>query len=339
MRARASRRPQGRSNKSGSSLLASSSRVSSTPRVLRSSQNRARMFTTTKMIMRKFFFLFVLLLPYACAQKEGPKGPLTNDFVTGGPEGKAHEIPIGPPVLDRGKLRIVEFVALGELVPCCADPLLQLRFALWVFALDWLIANGYESENFERSDIGPNGSFGGRKEPNEQINKQPVIFIHGNGDAALHTQAPMATGFSRSIQYFLEQNYSNAELYSTTWGDTWGSGNVLDSYNTMHTCSYLMTIRKFVEAVIAYTGTSKVDIIAHSVGVPLARKALKGGNLIATDGNCSLGEPLSAKVDTFLGIAGPNYGLCVCQLAQTVPAWCNALDGLYPGYTCDDHEI
>ncbi|TKR76542.1 hypothetical protein L596_017665 [Steinernema carpocapsae] len=285
MRARASRRPQGRSNKSGSSLLASSSRVSSTPRVLRSSQNRARMFTTTKMIMRKFFFLFVLLLPYACAQKEGPKGPLTNDFV------------------------------------------------------DWLIANGYESENFERSDIGPNGSFGGRKEPNEQINKQPVIFIHGNGDAALHTQAPMATGFSRSIQYFLEQNYSNAELYSTTWGDTWGSGNVLDSYNTMHTCSYLMTIRKFVEAVIAYTGTSKVDIIAHSVGVPLARKALKGGNLIATDGNCSLGEPLSAKVDTFLGIAGPNYGLCVCQLAQTVPAWCNALDGLYPGYTCDDHEI
>ncbi|TKR76543.1 hypothetical protein L596_017665 [Steinernema carpocapsae] len=81
MRARASRRPQGRSNKSGSSLLASSSRVSSTPRVLRSSQNRARMFTTTKMIMRKFFFLFVLLLPYACAQKEGPKGPLTNDFV------------------------------------------------------------------------------------------------------------------------------------------------------------------------------------------------------------------------------------------------------------------
>ncbi|KAK6010714.1 hypothetical protein OSTOST_24233, partial [Ostertagia ostertagi] len=61
----------------------------------------------------------------------------------------------------------------------------------------------------------------------------------------------------------------------------------------------------FIEAVIQYTGAKKVDVIAHSVGVVLARKALKGG-------------------------------LCVCQLAQTVPAWCNALDGLYPGYTCQD---
>lgn len=91
-----------------------------------------------------------------------------------------------------------------------------------------------------------------------------------------------------------------------------------------------------MEAVIGYTGAKKVDIIAHSVGVPLMRKVVKGGTLIGTDGNCTLGPPLGAKVDTFLGIAGPNFGLCVCQLAQTVPAWCNALDGLYPGYTCQD---
>lgn len=63
---------------------------------------------------------------------------------------------------------------------------------------------------------------------------------------------------------------------------------------------------------------------------------LKGGDIVATDGNCSLGPPLGRFVDTFLGISGPNFGLCVCQLAQTVPAWCNALDGLYPGYSCDD---
>uniref|UniRef100_A0AC35GX28 Lipase n=1 Tax=Panagrolaimus sp. PS1159 TaxID=55785 RepID=A0AC35GX28_9BILA len=165
---------------------------------------------------------------------------------------------------------------------------------------------------------------------------EPVIFIHGTGDAALHVQSPTATGWSRSIQYFLEQNYTNAELYATTWGDTWGSGNVLDSYNTIHTCSFVLSIRRFIKSVIDYTGAPKVDIIAHSVGVPLARKAIKGGDLIATDGNCTIGPPLSANIDTFLGIAGPNYGLCTCQLAQTVPAWCNALDGLYPGYTCED---
>uniref|UniRef100_A0A183G7L4 Lipase n=1 Tax=Heligmosomoides polygyrus TaxID=6339 RepID=A0A183G7L4_HELPZ len=198
--------------------------------------------------------------------------------------------------------------------------------------VDWLIANGYETDNFDRPDVGPNGSFGGKK----RIRNEPVIFIHGNGDAALHAQAPLATGWSRSIQYFMEQNYTEGELYATTWGDAWGSGSILDSYSTMHTCSNLLFLRRFIEAVIAYTGAKKIDVIAHSVGVVLARKALKGGALIGTDGNCTLGPPLTARIDTFVGIAGPNYGLCVCQLAQTVPAWCNALDGLYPGYTCQD---
>nr|CDJ86137.1 Lipase domain containing protein [Haemonchus contortus] len=205
--------------------------------------------------------------------------------------------------------------------------------------VDWLIANGYESDNFDRPDIGPNGSFGGKKRAIERIRNEPVIFIHGNGDAALHTQAPLATGWSRSIQYFLEQNYTEGELYATTWGDAWGTGSVLDTYSTMHTCSNLLFLRRFIEAVIQYTGARKVDVIAHSVGVVLARKALKGGSLIGTDGNCTLGPPLTSKIDTFVGIAGPNYGLCVCQLAQTVPAWCNALDGLYPGYTCQDQLL
>jgi triacylglycerol lipase len=204
---------------------------------------------------------------------------------------------------------------------------------------NWLISNGYERDAFDRSDVGPSGSFGGRLRTTDKIHNEPVIFIHGTGDAALHVQSPTATGWSRSIQYFLEQNYTNAELYATTWGDTWGSGNVLDSYNTIHTCSFVLSIRRFIKSVIDYTGAPKVDIIAHSVGVPLARKAIKGGDLIATDGNCTIGPPLSANIDTFLGIAGPNYGLCTCQLAQTVPAWCNALDGLYPGYTCEDQLL
>uniref|UniRef100_A0A915BZR3 Lipase n=1 Tax=Parascaris univalens TaxID=6257 RepID=A0A915BZR3_PARUN len=87
--------------------------------------------------------------------------------------------------------------------------------------LDWLVANGYESENFDRPDVGPNGSFGGRTRRNEPITHEPVIFVHGNADAALYTQTPIATGWSRSIQYFLEQNYTSAELYATTWGDAW----------------------------------------------------------------------------------------------------------------------
>uniref|UniRef100_A0A914WKW7 Triacylglycerol lipase n=1 Tax=Plectus sambesii TaxID=2011161 RepID=A0A914WKW7_9BILA len=206
--------------------------------------------------------------------------------------------------------------------------------------LDWLNDNGFKSQNFARSDVGPNGSYGGKKSDTDEIVHQPIIFIHGNGDAALHTQAPLATGWSRSVEYFLEQNYTSAELYTTTWGNAWAEGgHVLDTYNTMHTCSHLMYIRRFIDAVLLYTGAEKIDVISHSLGVPLTRKALKGGTLVATDGNCTLGPALSDKVDSFLGISGPNYGLCACQLAQTVPAWCNALDGLYPGYTCGDQLL
>lgn len=78
------------------------------------------------------------------------------------------------------------------------------------------------------------------------MEKEPVIFIHGSGDTALFTQQPLATGFSRSIQYFLEQNYTEAELYATTWGDTWGSGSMLDTYSTIHTCGNLIYLRRFV---------------------------------------------------------------------------------------------
>ncbi|MCP9258188.1 Fasting Induced Lipase [Dirofilaria immitis] len=167
---------------------------------------------------------------------------------------------------------------------------------------NWLVANGYETSNFDRPDIGPSGSFGGKRQEIKnylQILREPVIFVHGNADAALYIQPPLATGWSRSIQYFLEQNYTSAELYATTWGDTWSGGSILTTYSTMHTCSNLIYLRKFLTAVLDYTGAPKVDIIAHSLAVPLMRKVLKGGSLIATDGNCVLGKPLGHRVDTF----------------------------------------
>lgn len=104
-----------------------------------------------------------------------------------------------------------------------------------------------------------------------QITREPVIFVHGNADAALYIQPPLATGWSRSIQYFLEQNYTSAELYATTWGDTWAGGSILTTYSTMHTCANLIYLRKFLIAVLDYTGASKVDVIAHSLAVPLMR--------------------------------------------------------------------
>jgi triacylglycerol lipase len=37
-------------------------------------------------------------------------------------------------------------------------------------------------------------------------------------------------------------------------------------------------IRAFIQAVLAYTGAPKINIISHSMGVAIARKAIKGGS-------------------------------------------------------------
>ena len=55
-----------------------------------------------------------------------------------------------------------------------------------------------------------------------------------------------------------------------------------------------MVVRKFIEAVIAYTSAAKVSIIAHSMGVTLARRAIKGGKYDDGAESYDIGTPLIA---------------------------------------------
>jgi len=87
-------------------------------------------------------------------------------------------------------------------------------------------------------------------------------------------------------------------------------------------------LRAFVEAVLAYTGAEKVDLISHSMGVTLGRRIVKGG-FIESD-NFDVGVSLADKVDTFLGIAGANYGLVSCQYSSFYDT-CSKVNGFYPG--------
>jgi len=58
----------------------------------------------------------------------------------------------------------------------------------------------------------------------------------------------------------------------------WGFNDIPYQFNLVHSTEYLLYIRKFIEAVIDYTGAEKVDIIAHSMGVTLTRAVIKGGD-------------------------------------------------------------
>src|SRR5438105_8627376 len=78
--------------------------------------------------------------------------------------------------------------------------------------------------------------------------------------------------------------------------------------------------RKFIEAVLAYTGAEKIHVISHSAGVPLARKAIAGGWAADEYGKrYFVGEPLDARVDTFLGIYGVNRGVPWGSLLAWMP--------------------
>lgn len=192
----------------------------------------------------------------------------------------------------------------------------------------WLSANGYSSYSFQRSDV-PGGSYGGRAFAGQAVVNHPVIFIHGNSDSALGYASPY-TGFRSSIEYFKSQGYTSAELYATTWGPANGAF----ASQQYHSKANETRLRAFIQAVKAYTGATKVDIVAHSMGVTLARKAIKGGagNDAADGGSYNLGSALTTSVDTFVGISGANRGLTSCYFSGPTTPGCGSTNGFYPGY-------
>ncbi len=189
----------------------------------------------------------------------------------------------------------------------------------------WLNSNGYSSYNFNSGG----NSFGGKLNSSDTVVNQPVIFIHGNSDGANGTGTGF-TGWNDSKSYFTSQGYKSSELYATTWGDA----NPIYSAYQYHSLPNLQKIRAFIQAVKAYAGASKVDVITHSMGVTLTRKAILGGsgNDALNGGNYNLGSSLTSSVDTFVGIAGANRGLVSCYQTGGSTPTCANTNGLYPGY-------
>jgi triacylglycerol lipase len=217
------------------------------------------------------------------------------------------------------------FVSVAAQAQLEADP----AYGLSTDFRNWLTANGYGSYGFARTDV-PGGSYGGRSVAGQAVVNQPVIFIHGNSDSALGTGSSLATGWRSSIEYFKAQGYTSAELYATTWGPA----NAAFASQQYHSKDHLTRLRAFVNAVKAYTGAAKVDIVTHSMGVTLMRKVIKGGsgNDSLAGGAYNLGASLTSSVDTLVGIAGANRGLTNCYLSGPTTPTCGSTNGLYPGY-------
>lgn len=128
-----------------------------------------------------------------------------------------------------------------------------------------------------------------------------------------------------------------------------------------HDCPTLTRLRRFVEAVLAYTKATQIAIVSHSMGVTLGRKIVQGGAVTGGNGtrlfnsflgNCDLGASLIKKVDTFVGLSGANYGMCNCEGGDAfISATCNQQvkgvsntvtlfqNGFWPGDTCGLNDL
>jgi pimeloyl-ACP methyl ester carboxylesterase len=161
-----------------------------------------------------------------------------------------------------------------------------------------------------------------------RLRHTPVIFVHGN-------QADAQNWLDVMEQFQNNAHYTMQEMYALSYN---GLGNYYAGTPTRTPPSsldqaYLQQnptalangghgaadddevpdLCRFVEAVQWYTGSRKVDLVGHSLGVTIIRKFMFDYPSLAKD------------VVAVVGIAGANHGTTVCRGLETSYYGCNEI--------------
>ncbi|MHB1787231.1 MAG: alpha/beta hydrolase family protein, partial [Acidimicrobiales bacterium] len=176
----------------------------------------------------------------------------------------------------------------------------------------------------------PVGGFGGLG-TGAALKHTPVIFVHGNQVDAQNwldvmLQFQNIAGYTMQDMYAL--SYDGLENYYAGAPDMVPPTSLDLAYirqnpqvlsNGGHGSAdddEVPDLCRFIEAVQWYTGSRQVDIVAHSLGVTIARKTMAEYPGLARD------------VAAFVGIAGANHGTTVCRGLQSSYYGC---DEIAPG--------
>jgi pimeloyl-ACP methyl ester carboxylesterase len=133
--------------------------------------------------------------------------------------------------------------------------------------------------------------------------RTPIIFLHGNNDVPFPTPCSPYGDMQEMAQYFADRGYRASELWALGYqGD---QCDLLVDPTIRSSASHTATanvpdLRRFVDAVLESTGSQRVDIVAHSLGVTLAREWMRQ-------------DDAYAKVRHLVGIAGPEHGIINCS--------------------------
>ena len=135
------------------------------------------------------------------------------------------------------------------------------------------------------------------------VTRTPVILIHGNNDTPFAT-ACSPYGRTQALAQFLADNgYSTSELWGIGYqGDQCDlAADQTRRSSIAHTnAANVPDLRRFVRAVMDFTGAKRVDIVGHSLGVTLAREWMRQ-------------DEAHHLVRRFVAIDGPNHGIINCS--------------------------
>jgi len=135
------------------------------------------------------------------------------------------------------------------------------------------------------------------------VERTPVIFIHGNNDTPFPTACNPYGRVQAFAQYFADRGYATSELWAIGYeGDLCDlAGDNTRRSSIAHTNqANVPDLRRFVRAVLAFTGAKQVDIVAHSLGVTLTREWMRQ-------------DEAGRVVRRFVAIDGPNHGIINCS--------------------------
>lgn len=133
--------------------------------------------------------------------------------------------------------------------------------------------------------------------------RTPVIFLHGNNDTPFPTACSPYGNARAFAQHLADKGWQPQEL--------WGLGYQGDQCDLLQSQTHRSRIahtnqanvpdlRRFVAAVLASTGASQVDIVAHSLGVTLAREWMRQ-------------DHANRLVRRLVAVDGPNHGIINCS--------------------------
>jgi pimeloyl-ACP methyl ester carboxylesterase len=135
------------------------------------------------------------------------------------------------------------------------------------------------------------------------VTRTPVVFIHGNNDTPYPTACNPFGRVQAFAQFLADSGYATSELWAIGYeGDQCDlAGDQTRRSSIAHTnAANVPDLRRFVRAVLAFTGAKEIDIVAHSLGVTITREWMR------QDG-------AGRAVRRFVAIDGPNQGIINCS--------------------------